>query len=222
VANYPETRMMELEARDLFIQQTQSFMLSQGFNLVQNEFRNFDYHRRTTTGYNQVQILPYFYGGKSHLGLSLFIRLDDINAITNQYRNVAPSAYDSNPTFGISLGHFDIVEESLTLETKHDITNVVNLLIKLLHEEIFIFFDKFSRLSEVDLEFNRENRPPNLFIHDAFDRPVIGSTAAALNKNPGFEYWEDYYRKKLKNATIQRREKYELLVDYLKEKIINH
>jgi hypothetical protein len=209
---------MEVEARNLFIQQTQTLMMSRGFNLVQNENNSFDYHRKTNTGSNKIQILPSFYGGKSCLGLSFFIRLDEVNAITNPYLNVIPSAYDHNPTFGLSLSHFNIAEESLILQTTQDITNVVNLLIKLLHEEIFIFFEKFSILNELDSEFNRENRPANLFIHDAFNLPVIGSAIAALNKNPRFGYWENYYRDKLKSTTRQRQEKYESLIKYLKEK----
>lgn len=133
---------------------------------------------------------------------------------------MAPSAYSSNPTFGISLGHFNVIQESLIIETKKDIVKVVDFLVNLLQEEILPLFDRLSTLKSVDLEFNRENRPLNLFPHDAFDRPLIGSTVAALTNNPRFEYWENYYRDKIKRTTVQRQEKYESLILYLKEEIL--
>jgi hypothetical protein len=210
---------MEIEARDLFIQRTEFLMSSKGFRLVQNENERFDYLKKTTTGYNQIQILPSFYGGNCELGLALFLRFDDINALTNHYRNVVSSAYDCNPTFGASLSHFHVSQESLIIKSHPDIVKVVDMLYDLMNNEIFNFFDSFSTLNDVDAEFNRENRSSNLFLHDAFDRPVVGITAAALTQNPRFEYWEKYYREKL--TTVQRRVKYDSLIGDLRRKKIS-
>lgn len=65
---------MEIEAQDLFIQKTRSLLSSRGYDLVQNDNGSFDYHKKTDAGYNQIQLLPSFYGGKSEFGLILFLR----------------------------------------------------------------------------------------------------------------------------------------------------
>ena len=211
--------MAEIDALNYFVLKSKKLLQENGFKLIEEKNKT-DFLKVTEFGYNEIQLLPALYAGHSEFGLSFSIRFDKINSITNLYNTVVESAYSRNPTFGIGLGYFGIQNENLMVDTAEQVEKVVMLLVKLLKEKVFPFFARYDSIVEMDKEFNRENRPANLYLHDVNDRPLIGLAAAALNRNPKFSYWEEYYRNRLKNASQPRKEKYEAFVKYLKDSIL--
>ena len=209
--------MDELIALNDFINKVQPLLQTNGFKLIEHQDKT-DFIRVTEHGYNEIQMLPASYAGHSEFGLAFYIRVNEINSITNLYNTVVESAHGSNPTFGIGLGYFGIPNGDLIVDTKQQLESVVARLTKVVEDKVLPFFKKFDSVKAFDVEFNRDNRPQNLFLHDAFDRPIVGITAAALSGNPMFPYWEQYYRDRLKNASPHRKEKYEALGKKPKER----
>lgn len=211
--------MSDLSEKKLFVLQCSDLLSQNGFRLIETTEKS-DFRKETEFGYDEIQLLPAFYGGRSEFGLSFFIRFHEINSIVNKYNSTVPSAHETNPTLGFGLGYFGIDNESLIADSPEQVEKVVKLLKSVVEEKALPFFHKLNSIIALDKEFNRENRPPNLFLHDSFDRPAVGITAAALVKNPKFSFWEIYYKDLVKKTPQNKRDKFDTLVNYLKENIL--
>jgi|GEM_PF-4001426 len=178
------------------------------------------YIQKTSYGYNK---LDFSMSNRRCIGFSLdfYIRINDINTICNSYNpNYVDTAYDTNPTLSAWLKDFGFSQFQFFPETKDELTKSLLYLKDMIIEYIIPFFEKYDSVNAIDLELNRINRPANLYINDTFSRPFVAITAAALNKNTEFNYWENYYRKVLKNDIPKARQGYEDLVSLLKEKYV--
>jgi hypothetical protein len=174
------------------------------------------FYKNTSFGYNEISLLIWSYDKIFYVGLAFSIRISEINKVCNPYSTFSQTAYETNSTIGAGINSFGYGEDGkIKVETPTELDNAINTLKDILIKNALPFFKHFTTIKSVDEEFNRENRKPHLYVHDT-DRCLLGITAAALNQNPNFSYWEQYYRDKLRNASQSRKEKYEALVTQLK------
>lgn len=179
------------------------------------------YRRDTEFGFNDISLLIWLYGDLSYVSLVYSIRIDQLNKIFIPYGEYVIHEKDETITIGVdiqSLGYQG--DHKIKVESKEDLTHALQALQKITLEKGLPFFDQFTSVASIDRELNRESRPKNLYCNEIRHRPFIGITAAALNANQNFSYWEKFYREKLKNDIPQANEKYEALVKHLKENVL--
>lgn len=179
------------------------------------------FRRDTEFGFNDISLLVWLYGDLSYVSLVYSIRIDRINNIFIPYVEYVVHEKDQTITIGADIQTFGYDGDSkIKVESKDDLRNALQTLQKILIEKALPFFDKFTSVASIDEELNRQNRPKNLFCNEIRHRPFIGITAAALNKNQDFVFWENFYREKLKNDIPRAKENYEALVTYLKANFV--
>jgi hypothetical protein len=179
------------------------------------------FRRNTGFGFNDISLLIWLYGDVSYVSLAYSIRIDQLNKIFIPYGEYVIHEKDETITLGVdiqTLGYQG--DHKIKVESEEDLTNALQALQKITIEKGLSFFDQFTSVESIDRELNRENRPKNLYCNEIRHRPFLGITAAALNNNQNFSYWENLYREKLKNDIPQAKEKYEALVKHLKENVL--
>jgi hypothetical protein len=206
--------MKRFEVSNAFINTIDPEVNSLGFIRKQTD-DGWRYHKNTNFGHNEISLLIWQYGDIFYVDIVFSIRISDLNKVYNPFTTASPSYYDSNNTINAGFT-FDLSEEGkIKVETLSELERAMRELKRILLDKGIPFFEQFTTIESLDKELNRENREPHLYVHDS-DRCVLGLTAAALNQNPNFSYWEQYYRDKLRNASQSRKEKYEALVFHLK------
>lgn len=182
-----------------------------GFELKNNRI-DYDYYKNTKLGYQKVSILISTHGGQLGLSMECSVCISAINTICAPY-----STFDaSTPTVTASLRDFGFDKDGYYTNTQQELDNMINIFVSVASQYIIPFFEKYNSINTVDFDLNKED----LHSKDVFYRPFIGITAAALNKNQKFSYWENYYREILKNTSEHRKKKYEDLISLLKEKYV--
>jgi len=178
------------------------------------------YFKETDFGFNQVPVLIWQYDEFFFVGLSFMVRISKLNEVFLPYSSFVAKENDNSITIGANIETFGFKgDHKIKVVTEEELQKAIYLLKDILVNQGLFFFEKFTTVDSIDKELNRDNRIQHLFIHDT-DRCIVGITAAALNHNPQFSYWESYYREKLSKASEYRKEKYESLVKYLHESVI--
>lgn len=207
--------MKKTEVTKALVEMVQSVVEPLGFTKNKGE-DGWRYFKKTDFGFDEILILTWDYETVLYVDLAFSVRIDKLNEVFNPFSSTTKRFYDSNNTFGTGFKS-EISEEDgrIKIENEQDLKKAVKALHKILIDYGLPFFNKFISIQSVDEEFNSENREQNKYLHET-DRCIVGITAAALNQNPRFLYWEGYYRDKLKNLSQNRKDKYEALVNYLK------
>lgn len=182
-----------------------------GFEIKNNRI-DYDYYRNTEFGYQEVSILISTHGGQLGLSIKCSVCINAINEICAPYSIFSVSS----PTVTANLRKFGFDKNGYYTNTQQELDNIINMCVSVASQHIIPFFEKYNNINAIDLNLNREG----LHSNDVFYRPFIGITAAALNKNPKFNYWENYYREVLKNDILKARQGYEDLVNLLKERYV--
>lgn len=211
--------MKESEISKRLIDMIEPVVKPLGFEKQKGE-EDWRFYKNTSFGYNEISLLIWAYDKSFYVGLAFSIRISELNKVYNPYSTFSETAYETNSTIGAGINSFGYSEDGkIKVETPTELDNAINTLKEILIKKALSFFEHFTTIKSLDEEFNKENRKPHLYVHDT-DRCILGLTAAALNKNPNFSYWERYYRDRLKNASQHRKEKYEALVKHLKENVL--
>jgi len=179
------------------------------------------YRRLTHFGFNDIPLLIWEYDDLFYLSIGFLIRIDDLNKIFVYYGNYVIYEKDETVTIAADIQTLGYEQDRrIKVQTSDDLSAAIKILKEILMDKGLSFFEKFQTVKSIDDELNRNNRPPNLYCDDIMHRTIIGLTAAALNHNPKFSYWEEFYRDRLKNASQSRKDKYEQLTRHLKDKVL--
>ncbi|MBY0349154.1 MAG: hypothetical protein K2W79_12915 [Hydrotalea flava] len=175
------------------------------------------FHKKTEFGFNEVPLLIWNYGDFFYVSLTFLIRIDALNKVFLPYSSYVFHEDDKTMTIGADINMFGYQgDHKIKVETEVELQRALILLEEILMKNGLKFFENFQTVKSVDVELNRMNRPLNLYCNEVVDRPIVGITAAALNHNPEFEFWVNFYREKLSKSTEHRKKKYEGLVLHLR------
>lgn len=181
------------------------------------------FFKPTNYGYKKVPLLIWEYGDLYYISLSFLIRINELNKVFLPYSTFVVKENDESMTLGATIESFGYEgDHKVKVENIEDLGNASKIFNKILKEGAIPFFSKYTSVKSVDEELNRYNRPRDLFCNEITGRPVIGITAAALNHNPEFSFWEDYYRGVLNKSPKIFQDKYEKLVVYLKDNYMHN
>jgi hypothetical protein len=187
-----------------------------GFKKQKNKAGD-NYVRYINNGYDGVIPLIDQYGTLYYIYLVFQLRIDEISTILVNVNNIGNEYKSEYPTLGFGLISLMGADDNrIKVETPNELENALNTLKNILENEAMHFFEKIQSVADLDKEMNRNNRPKDLFCHE-IDRPFVGLISAVLNNNPQKNYWEEYYRDKLKNVNQYVKNQYERLVEYLKQ-----
>lgn len=175
------------------------------------------FHKKTEFGFNEVPLLIWNYGDFFYVSLTFLVRINALNKVFLPYSSYVVHEEDKTMTIGADINTFGYQgDHKIKVETEAELQGALIVLEEILTKNGLTFFENFQTINSVDVELNRMNRPLNLYCHDIVHRPIVGLTAAALNHNPKFEFWVNYYREMLVTTTDHRKKKFEDLVLHLR------
>lgn len=181
--------------------------------------------RKTNEGYEYINntnhgfigVTPFInqYDKLFFISLSFQIRLNAVSEILVHINNISNEYKETYPTLSFGINSLIKSEDNrIKVETPEDLQEALNLLKKVLENEALRILNQIKSIDDLDKEMNRENRPKDLYTNNAH---MIGLIAAVLNKNPNWQYWENYYREKIQNSNQHVKNQYEKLVVFLNQ-----
>jgi len=173
------------------------------------------FHKGTLFGYNQVYLSTTVQDRVLRITPFFYVRVNSVNMFANPFLGCPEKLYSCNPTIGANLRNLGLDEDHLVVKTAGDMEASLFIFEDLIESKVVPFFDAFYSAGRLDEELNRDERPPNLFLNDIIERPVVGTVAAMLNRNKRFSMLVDYYRHKLLLTTPKIEENYECLLKCL-------
>jgi hypothetical protein len=175
------------------------------------------FHKKTEFGFNEVPLLIWNYGDFFYVSLTFLVQVAALNKVFLPYSSYVIHEDDKTMTIGADINMFGYQgDHKIKVETEAELQEALIVLEEILTKSGLTFFENFQTINSIDVELNRMDRPLNLYCHDIVHRPIVGLTAAALNHNPEFELWVNYYRETLLKTTDHRKKKFEDLILYLR------
>jgi hypothetical protein len=174
------------------------------------------FHRGTPFGYNQLYLTTAVEDRVLRITPFFYVRVNSVNMLANPFLGCPEKLYGCNPTIGASLRNLGFDEDHFVAKTAGDVEALLFIFEDMVESRMLPFFSAFYSAARLDEELNRDERPPNLFLNEIIERPVVGTVAAWLNRNKQFSARVDYYRHKLLLTTPKIEANYESLLECLK------
>jgi len=198
-----------------FLEKVESVLKPWGFRF-QKRASTMLFHKGTLYGYNQVYLSTAVIGRALKVTPFFYVRVNSINMFANPFLGCPERLYGCNPTIGANLRNLGLSEDHLMVKSFGDVETSLFIFEDIVESRALPFFETMYSAALLDKELNRDDRPPNLFLNEIIERPVVGTVAAMLNGNGRFADLIAYYRKKLRASTPKIEENYEGLLKSLR------
>ena len=205
--------MKKAEIKTPFFKMVEEIVLPQGF-IKQKNSEGYEYIKKRDNGFIAVNPMIWSYSPLFFISLGFACRINEISQILAHIDNISDEFKDNYTTVGFDIRSLvQVQDERIRVETEEDLQKGLFFLKGVLENQGLPFFENFQTIADFDKDFNRANRPKDLYAH----QESIGLISAVLNKNPQAKYWENYYRESIQKMNQYTKSQYEKLVSYLKK-----
>lgn len=179
-------------------------------------------YRKTKYGFDEISILVSSYSPIYIVRFVLSIRIDELELIMNNFRDMNPKYINKTPSFMVRqelLMKKDRYE--YRIETDEELESMKIDFEKIMNDYGWNFFDKYNNLEAIHEAVNSTPEESLLF-NDKCRRAMYGVLVAKILNAPEFENLVTHYRESLEDWNEYDQGRYEQLVSYLQKDFKNN